>query len=136
MAVVECLTHHGLLEPLRANLTRLYAAFFQNKNLLGRFQAIPISFSDREALPNASAMAEVDIGRYLHLLFFTDTLVDELHETGLAGVNPSPAIYIDLLEERIRAAIDHAGQRPSYRGGISLLIHCESVVAYSFPFRN
>jgi len=122
-AVVDFLLAHGLHESLKINLAQQYAALFRNTKLLGSFHGAPIFFSDREELPIAEAIVEADEGRYLHFVFFTDTL-DHFYETGLAGANPGPAQHFGLLETRIHAAIEHTKNTSGYRNGVTLLVHC------------
>ena len=110
-------------EALRTTLAKYYASFFHRAHLLGSFHGSPVLFSDKDELPIAEVLAEADKGRYVHLVFFTDTL-DRFEESGLAGLDPSPAKYVELFGKRIEAAIRHATAHPNFREGITLLVHC------------
>lgn len=122
-AAVEFLLTHGYQDSFRTVLARQYSALFHNTRLLGSFRGAPIFFSEKEGLPIAEFMTAADEGRYLHVVFFTDTL-DHFQETGLAGVDPGPSLCADVLEERILAVIEHTRQQSGYRDGVTLLVHC------------
>lgn len=122
-AIVDCLFANGMQDSLKENFANLYAAFFHGQHLLRSFHRVPLRFSTKENLPIAEATAEFDRGYFLHLLFFTEAFVDFI-DTGLGRPDPTPTKNIELIEQRVRAAIENFSAEPDFRGGITLLVYC------------
>lgn len=121
--VIDFISFHQLGESLLRYLAVDYAELFSRVQLLGTFARTPIHFSNECDFPMAEVMTEVDYGCYLHLLLFIDTLTN-FNETGVSGLDPTPAEHVDLFATRIREAIAHARKHPHFSSGVTLLVHC------------
>jgi hypothetical protein len=134
-AVIDFVIAFRYDTAFRKALAEDYSELFHNARLLGSFDALPIQFSDNGDLPIAEFLATADSGRYLHVVFYTDTL-EHFDESGVGGVDPGAAKHIGLLENRTRRAIDFATQQPGYVAGITLLVHCGVGRGVALPIPN
>lgn len=113
----------GMLEAFKAALGNCYAELFAETPFLGGRTSAPLRFVPGPHGAFAETIMHVDVGRYMHFLFFTDAL-DDLDETGLAGMNPATALIGEEIDRRITAARASVADEPSFRGGITVLVGC------------
>lgn len=113
----------GLTEAFQAALANCYAELFAETPLLGGRIGAPLRFRLGPHAAFAETMMHVDLGRYIHFLFFTDAL-DDLDETGLAGTNPATALIGEEIDRRITAARASVADEPDFRGGLTVIVGC------------
>lgn len=114
----------GKNQPVCASeLARDYEELFSRIPLLGDQAGAPVRFMPSEQGWFASFAWEVDRGRHLHLLFFTDPL-HGFEDGGLAGAFSAVGTLADSIDEAIEPAYQHARGLPDFRDGITLLIGC------------
>lgn len=113
----------GMTEAFRAALAHCYAELLAETPLLGGRIGAPLRFRPGPHAAFAETTMHVDVGRYIHFLFFTDTLED-LDETGLAGTNPAAALIGEEIDQRITAARASVADEPDFRGGLTVLVGC------------
>lgn len=121
--VVAALEGVGLREPLTKALALSYAELFSDTALLGGARAPVLTFHPGPNGAFAEAVMQIDIGRYVHFLFFTDPL-DELDETGLAGVNPASVNLGEEFDRRISRTYADIGKTDGFRGGLTVVVGC------------
>jgi hypothetical protein len=120
---IDALDEIGLRHDLSHAISLSYAQLFNESKLLGGVSGAVLDFKPDGGALIAETMVQFDTGRTIHFLFFTDML-DEIEETGLAGVNPAGATLGDMFEKRIAARYRQAVARPDYKEGMTLLVGC------------
>ena len=113
----------GMKDAFQAALGHCYAELFAQTPLLGGRIGAPLHFRPGQHAEFAETMMQVDVGRYIHFLFFTDTLED-FDNTGLAGINPATALVGEEIDRRITAARASVADAPDFRGGLTVLCGC------------
>lgn len=121
--IIAELNRMGMIEQLKAALGHCYAELLGETPLLGGRSGAALRFTPSEQGAFAETLMHVDVGRYIHFLFFTDTL-DGLEETGLAGMNPASALIGEEIDQRITLARASVAGEPDFRGGITVLAGC------------
>lgn len=121
--VISELQANGMADRLARALAARYAKLFSETPLLGGRRPPRPRFDPGPGAAFAEMMSEVDQGRYLHFLFFTDDFTD-VDETGLAGINPSSATIGDEFERRIDEARSSVSAREGFREGLTMIVGC------------
>lgn len=121
--VVDALTRSGQGEALAHALNQTYRALFAGMPVLGGSLCRLPPFRQSAGASFSEAMSEIDAGRWLHVLAFSDDLTD-LDETGLAGINPASSIIGKEFDQRIAAARTWASEQVGFRGGLTLIVGC------------
>jgi len=121
--VLAALGRAGLTDAFKKALGQCYAELFAETPLLGGRMGASVSFSPASNGVFAETVTRVDVGRYMHFLFFTDAL-DDLDETGLAGINPASAMIGEEIDRRITRARGSVVDEPDFRDGITILVGC------------
>ena len=133
--VIEALGTGPNRERLLRTLAREYSEILSDTPLLGDGQSGPVMLTRMDAGVLASALWEVDTGRYLTLVFFMDTL-DGFEDDGFAGTYQTLADMADAIDERIDSAVEMAGKNPAFRSGIVMLVGCGIGRGASIPLNN
>lgn len=121
--IIERCIAAGQVDTLHGSLASIYSQLFRRTPLLGGPSGAPIQFALADTAAFAEVMTEVDTGRHIHYLFFTDRL-DGFEETGLAGINPAGTALGEELEARVAAAYQDVSELEDYRGGLTVIIGC------------
>lgn len=122
-AVIRWMTETGNAERFLRALAGSYEQLFRETPLLGGPMEAPVRFTWGEDSAFAEVITNVDIGRYLHFVFFMDTL-EEFESTGLAGESPVGMVLGEPLDARLNAAYDRISKRPDFREGLTMLVGC------------
>lgn len=121
--VIESMLGNGQGETFHRALAFVYARLFHDTPLLGGHYGAPIVFGDAEHSAIAEATTEIDTGRHLHFLFFTDRLA-EFEEAGFSGLNPDGAAVGADIATRISSAYQRAVSQPGFRDGLTVVVGC------------
>ena len=121
--VISKLQASGMGDQLAHALAARYATLISETPLLGGKRPPRLRFHPGSDAAFAETMTEVDKGRYLHFLFFTDSLA-EVDETGLTGVNPSSATIGIEFDRRIEETRRSVSGRQGFREGLTLVVGC------------
>ena len=121
--VIERMEAAGMLSALRRGIANEYARHFAGTQILGGRFGTPLSFEMTDHGGFAASVAEVDEGRYLNLIFFTDHLAD-IRRTGLAGMNPDARKLGVTASKYIAKARKIVSERPGFVSGINFLVGC------------
>lgn len=121
--VVERVNELGVGTGFLDALTNEYAYLMRNSPLLGTSSHGPVQFQRVERRPMASVLMTVDDGRYLSIVFFTDTL-DRFSETGLTNPNPDAEELGNVVGRLIDTLQEKASQEPDFRDGLTILVGC------------
>lgn len=121
--VLENLEDAGMLDSLSNALTASYSQFFEEMSLLGGSRPPALLFKRTDDGAVAETILAVDAGRFIHFLFYTDPL-SEVHQTGLAGVNPNSPSIGPTLGRRIDQARDAMAKRAGFREGLTIIVGC------------
>ncbi len=121
--IIDRLIRLGRRHDLGRAISMSYAQLFHENKLFGDVSCAELDFQpDGDALV-AETLVQFDTGRNIHFLFYTDTL-DDVEETGMAGVNPAGSTLGDMFEKRIAARYRQAAADPDYKEGMTLLVGC------------
>ncbi|WP_081666287.1 NERD domain-containing protein [Pseudogulbenkiania ferrooxidans] len=118
---------------LRA-LAKEYSKTLSETPLLGSTQSGPVSLIRTDAGVLASVLWEVDVGRFLSMIFFMDDLDGFENEGFSGGYRGLPGLG-DAIEKHIDSCIEKAHQSPLFREGILLLVGCGIGRGISIPLR-
>jgi hypothetical protein len=121
--VAESILATGQLGTLEWAIADEYRRLFQESPLLGQGPNAPIHFQRIEGGRIAAALAEVDPGRYLQLVFIASGLAGFV-ERGFNSINPADESLARTLYFHLGTAAAHAAQRPGFRSGITLAVGC------------
>ncbi|MFC1758910.1 hypothetical protein ACFL2H_09095, partial [Planctomycetota bacterium] len=133
-AVVRFAIEHGMVGSLRRTLANSYGKLFRKSQLLGSFVNTPIRFSN-DGIQIAEVGHVADAGRFIHFLFYMDSL-DGYVESGLTGGDPTSMQVLDIIEEKVHAAAEEARKLEGFQEGLSLIIHCGIGRSVYLPIPN
>jgi hypothetical protein len=121
--IADTLARDGLGQALTRAICRSYSWLFHDIGLLGGLTGLELNFRPEGDTAVAEVVTSIDVGRFVHFVFYTDAMTD-LAETGLAGINPASATLSSMFERRIAEAYRAASTDPAYNGGMTLLVGC------------
>lgn len=121
--VIEAMKDRGLRDLFAQTLAIEYADLFARTPLLGSHLGAPVKFGRVEGGLITAAIASVDTGRYLNLIFFSDTL-EKFEDMGLVGEMPNADKLGDQITAWDTEAFARASKDPEFRGGVTLLVGC------------
>lgn len=121
--VIEKLFLAGLRSNFLAALADEFSAALSDIPLLGGARGAPLRFQRLSAGWVAEILAEIDAGRFLHVLVFQEEL-DGFETTGLGGMAPENAPLDLLIEERVLSAQKYVEDRPGHVDGHTVLVAC------------
>lgn len=133
--VLEVLGAGPNRQQILSILASEYSETLSNTPLLGDRQRGPIMLTRENSGVFSSVLREVDVGRYLCLVFFMDTL-DGFEDDGFSGTFQGLADMADAIDDRIDRAIEMAGKNPAFRSGVVLLVGCGIGRGASIPLNN
>ena len=121
--IFEWLDRRGMTESFERNYVGEYIKYLQETPILGK--PVPSGLPLRpEKISEAyflEFMAEIDKGRYLHVLIRIDTLHGLLKE-GMDAPPPHSQDQSEEIERRILAAKDSLTAREGFKDGLSLIV--------------
>ncbi|TPK57426.1 MULTISPECIES: zinc chelation protein SecC [unclassified Mesorhizobium] len=124
--VIETMELFELREAFAATLAHEFADAFAELPLLGGGSGAELEFRKTENGMLAGVTMRADAGRFINLIFFSDTL-DEFAEGGLVGIFPQKEKR-DGLASDVDQWIDFAWQQASasegFKGGVTFLVPC------------
>jgi hypothetical protein len=121
--VIESISSMRQTNEFEHALANEYGQFFGEAVILGKRLPGPIVF---ERIPGgriSAAMAKIDPGRYLHLVFFLDGLAD-FDRDGLSGTNANPESLSAALSLHLNRASLETRKDVGFLGAITLLVGC------------
>jgi hypothetical protein len=121
--VIESVISMGFEDRFGSALCGKYGQLFYETPMLGERPPEPIRFQRIRGGAIAAAMAEVDPGRFLHLVFFVDGL-DDFLQKGLNGVNADPGSLSAALALHLGRASSEATKHAGFRNAITLFVSC------------
>jgi hypothetical protein len=121
--VIERMEAAGMREAFLRGLAEEYQHTFFTQHILGVDKLIRIKFQRTKHGCFAGVVTEADVGRYLNLVFFLDTL-EEFSSTGFVHPLPRPDGFADDLNEMILAGAKAAEEMEGFREGFALLVSC------------
>jgi hypothetical protein len=110
-------------ERLLQALAHEYSKTLTETPLLGDMKSGVVALIRDDAGILAKVCREVDVGLYLNLVFFMDTL-DGFEDDGFAGTDRTLADMADAIDERIDHCVEVASKNPEFHSGITLIISC------------
>jgi len=122
-------------ERLLQALAHEYAKLLSNTPLLGDIKDSDVVLIRSNAGILANVYRLVDVGHYLNLIFFMDTL-DGFEDDGFAGTYRTQADMADAIDERIDHCVEVSNKNPKFRSGITVIIGCGVGRGVSVPFSN
>jgi len=122
-------------ERLLQALAREYAKLLSDTPLLGDIKNGDVVLIRRDVGILADVYRQVDVGHYLNLIFFMDTL-DGFEDDGFAGTYRTQVDMADAIDERIDHCVEVANKNPEFRSGITLIIGCGVGRGISIPLNN
>lgn len=122
-------------ERLLQALAHEYNKTLSETPLLGDMKSDAVALIRCEAGIFANVFREVDVGLYLNLVFFMDTL-DGFEDDGFAGTFRTLADMADAIDERVDYCFEDANKSPEFRSGITLIIGCGAGRGISVPINN
>lgn len=121
--VVEVLGAGPNREQLLRALTSEYSRTLSETPLFGDTRSGPVIFTSTTAGILSSTVLKVDVGRYLCLVFFLDTL-DGFDEDKFTGTYRTLADMADAIDSHVASATEAAQCNPDFINGIVLLVGC------------
>ena len=121
--VMEQLWASGQLGTFERALADEYRRLFQDSPLLGEGPGAPIHFQEMECGRTASALVEVDAGRFLQFIFFVENL-DGFLDSGFNSMNADIASLPNATQYYLHSADQEASKQPGFKQGITLLVGC------------
>jgi hypothetical protein len=121
--VIERMEAAGMHEAFLRGLAQEYERTFFTQHVLGMDKLIRIKFQHTKYGCFAGVVTEVDVGRYLNLVFFLDTL-EEFSSTGFVHPPPRPDGFADALNQMLLAGATAAEKQDDFREGFALLVSC------------
>jgi hypothetical protein len=121
--VVESVLTMGLADRFEEGLATEFMQLFEETPILQVSSRAPIKFQNIGGWRIAAIMTEVDVGRFLHLVFFVDGLKN-FEQDGLAGANDSTGALSAGIHEHLKHAADNAKRQASFINGISVVVGC------------
>ena len=127
----------GMQGALSAGLAGDYADLLGRTPLLGSHFGPQLSFRNVDGFLVTGATIQIDVGRYLNLVFVADDLADVL-ETGLCGISPAGMNYTEKVAEWIDWSWDTVPDDPNFQGCLSIFVSCGigRALAFGFPELN
>lgn len=122
-------------EQMLQALAREYSKTLSETPWLGVMNNDPVILTRQDDQILASVYWEVDIGCYLNLVFFMDTL-DGFEDDGFSGAYQTLADMADAIDERIDSCSETAHKNPEFRNGITLIVGCGVGRGASVPLNN
>ncbi len=121
--LIEEMDALGMRPAFLAGLAHEYAELFRSTPILGGAARAEIEFQRREAGYFAGVTTQIDRGRYLNLIFMTDSL-DGFESDSFLGANPDPLSASETLDLYIDHAAQNAGADPEFLEGVTLIVGC------------
>lgn len=121
--LIEKMDAVGMRPAMLAGLAHEYAKLFRNTPILGGPAAADIEFQRTEAGYFAAVSTRIDRGRYLNLIFMTDSL-DGFETDSFVGANPDPLSAAETLDLYIDHAAQGANDDPEFLEGVTLIVGC------------
>lgn len=112
-------------------ISHVYSRLFDESGILGKRLPGPIEFDWIPGGAIGSAMAGIDSGRFLHLVFIVDGL-DGFTQEGLNGQNPDCDSLSKALHHHVERASETARKTSEFRDGITLVVGCGYGRGYRF----
>ena len=125
----------GMQGALSAGLASDYSDLLSRSPLLGGHLGPELRFRKIDGFIVTGATIQIDVGRYLNLVFVADDLEDVL-KTGLCGVNPAGANYAEKVGDWIDWSWDTVPSDPNFRGCLSVFVSCGVGRGLAFGFPN
>ena len=122
--VIESILHTDTAAIFEGSLCLEYRRLFRETPLLGGGTRVDMMFQKLTGGSISSGMAEVDSGRFLHLVWVVDGLDEFGTAGGLAGGNANPAELSAAVEHLLSRASTEAKGRTGFRSGITLVVGC------------
>jgi hypothetical protein len=113
----------GLKVQFLHSLAREYEVYFRDHPPLNIGYGAPVCFQDTDNGVMAAVALEVDIGRWLQLIFVLDTL-EGFDETAFAGANPDPHALAGDFDKWRGECRAMATLQPHFHGGLTVIIGC------------
>lgn len=111
------------LTNLQSAIVGGYSRLLRETPLLGDLKDLPTRWAERDGVLVADCVAEVDPGRFIHLLFVADDFGDAA-QTGLARPGKAMSDAGNVIAVRIRDTARQFRAKASYREGLSLIVAC------------
>jgi hypothetical protein len=121
--VIDSVSSIGSAKVFELALCNEYARLFYEESILGKRLPEQLKFDKISSGYVSAAMTEVDSGRFLHLVFFVDT-IDNFSDGTMRGSNGRPDVLSAVLSSHIKHAASEAKTRDGFRDGISILVAC------------
>lgn len=121
--VIESAMAMGQGQAFEWALCQEYSSLFNNFPILGKRLPGLVNFEKINGGYIASAMARIDSGRILHVIFFVDGTTG-FRERGLNGINVERDALSKAVSRHVKRASIEAKKDSGFRDGISLLISC------------
>lgn len=125
----------GMQGAFSAGLASDYSDLLSRSPLLGGHFGPELRFRKIDGFIVTGATVQIDVGRYLNLVFVADDLEDVL-DTGLCGLNPAGANYAEKVSDWIDWSWDTVPADPDFRGCLSVFVSCGIGRALAFGFPN
>ena len=121
--VIEQVRAAGMIDALARDLAAEFALEVSSSTLFLGNVRNRLGFVRHAEGLFAGMMYEVDRGRYLNLLLFSD-LLDDFDATGLAGYQPGEEQLTAGVEKLIRSGCKFGTSRAGFRQGLCLVVGC------------
>lgn len=122
-AVLEASDVMGVKEAFLGELALDYAKHFSQTPLLGSRARPEIEFKRTEHGLLSGIAQEIDVGRFLNIIFMVDTL-EGFEVRGFVGAQTISGGIVGDIQSWIDHVAGVAVQSPRYRSGITLLVGC------------
>lgn len=120
--IIDGCLERSLGQTLERSLASAYTSLFINERILGELRNPPIKMTDYGAFHASQMTIKVDEGRYIHLLFFVDSLCD--YEKGaFLGMNPIEPLS-EFVEKSLGSVVPQFSSKSGFREGLSIVIGC------------
>jgi hypothetical protein len=124
LRVIEFVTSLGLVPAFEKALAAEFTNLFKKTPLFGgRLSPSDFCVNRIEGGRIGSLLKEVDRGRFLHLIFFVDSL-EEFSNGGLGGINAKPDLLGKAIEKHIESLSAESRQSSGFVEGITVLVAC------------
>lgn len=121
--IIERIRSLGLVQTFQRALARGYGKLLSLTPLVRKAGRIPIHLHQERGWYVGSALAEVDPGRFFHLVALVDD-VDDLETTGFSGITPASIEQSRVAMQHIAHASEAAKRQNGFREGFTLVVGC------------
>ncbi|MDQ0314602.1 hypothetical protein [Amorphus orientalis] len=119
--VIQQCVNSGMADSLHQALANAYASHFSRQSFLG-MAAPRIEMKKYQDFYACQLVREVDVGRYIHLIFYVDSF-NHYTNTGFSGLPPIEEIS-SFICRSINHVHDEYSRKPRFREGLTLVIGC------------